>query len=283
MAVDDFHRLIISGPTPDLRALRAGLVTDLVRVIEGEEYKERLPFSFAGLIALAPAAKNWAPEGALEPYDIRVWPIVRRSSRTSDIRYQLHTRNEELLPFVRELSRAFTRLTFRMSMLQLDDSEVYGFLVRNGKVRKWNVPGERRDVHWDRARKKFNLVGDDVYDDDDATLYAEDGMQDEALDHWAPAYRLGAGARRRDWWNRPATRDFMEQRELDLVQASEIAAEFDREERRQRRRRKKGLTSAAAAAGAPPSRLPHVVEQTRENLDAEARLKRRRKKEESAP
>jgi hypothetical protein len=75
----------------------------------------------------------------------------------------------------------------------------------------------------------------------------------------------------------------MEQRELDLVQASEIAAEFDREERRQRRRRKKGLTSAAAAAGAPPSRLPHVVEQTRENLDAEARLKRRRKKEESAP
>jgi hypothetical protein len=59
----------------------------------------------------------------------------------------------------------------------------------------------------------------------------------------------------------------MEQRELDLIEASEIAAEFDREERRQRRRRKKGLTNAAAAAGAPPGRLPHVVEQTRENLD----------------
>jgi hypothetical protein len=278
MAVDDFHRLIISGPAPDLRALRAGLVTDFVRVIEGEDYKERLPFSVAGLIALAPAAKRYAPEGALEPYDIRVWPIVRRSSRESDLRYQLHTRNEELLPLVRELSRAFTRLTFRMSMLQLDDSEVYGFLVRHGNVRQWKVPGERRDVHWDRARKKFNLVGDDVYDDDDAELYAEDGMQDEALDHWAPADRLGSHPRRRNWWNRAVTRDFMEQRELDLIEASEIAAEFDREERRQRRRRKKGLSSAAAAAGAPPHRLPHVVQQTREHLDVEAGLKQRHQK-----
>ena len=122
------------------------------------------------------------------------------------------------------------------------------------------MPGSRRDFHWER--KKFNLEGDDVYDDDDAEQFAEDGMLDEALDRWAPPRRSGARARRRDWWNRPTTRDFMEQRELDLIEASEMMAEFDREERRQRRRRAQGMTSAAAAAGAPPGRLPHVVEQT---------------------
>jgi hypothetical protein len=146
-------------------------------------------------------------------------------------------------------------------------------------VRRCEVPGKRRDFHWDCARKKFTLVGDDVYEDDDAVLFAEDGMQDEALDHWGPSWRLGLRVRRRDWWNRPVVRDFMEQRELDVIAASEIVAECDREERRQRRRRKQGLTSAAAAAGAPPGRQPYVVKQARETLDAKARLKRRRRKQ----
>ena len=79
MSVDYFHRLIISGPTRDLRTLRAGLATDYVRVVGGEEYAERLPFSFAGLFSLARAAKRYVPGDALEPFDVRVWPIQRRS------------------------------------------------------------------------------------------------------------------------------------------------------------------------------------------------------------
>jgi hypothetical protein len=79
MAVDYFHRLIVSGPARDVQSLRAGLVSDFAREVKGEVYVERLPFSFAGLFSLAPAAKRCEPEGPMEPYDIRVWPIVWRS------------------------------------------------------------------------------------------------------------------------------------------------------------------------------------------------------------
>jgi hypothetical protein len=217
-------------------------------------------------------------EGPIEPYDIRVWPIRRRSSNQLEVRYQLHTRNAELVGFLRVLSRTFSRLTLRLSTLYLDDTEFVGFLVRDGKVDRWRLPKKRRDFHWDRARKKFKLAGDDVYDDDDAELFAEDRMQEEVLDHWEPQQSSSSRARPRNWWNRPVVRDFMEQRRLDLIEWSERTAECKREERRQRRRRKHGMTSDAAAAGAPPGRLPHVVERTRENLDAEARFQRRRKK-----
>ncbi len=270
MAVDYYHRLIVSGPADDLKSLRAGLVTNYVRVVGGEQYKERLPFSFAGLFALAPGAKRCQPRDPMEPYDIRVWPIGRGLSGEFELRYQLHTRNADLVGFVRVLSRKLTSLTFQMATLCLDDSEIVAFLVREAMVRRCKFPNYRRDFHWDLARRKFDLQGDDVYDDDDADRFAEDGMLDEAMNQWTPP--------RREWWDRPVVRDFMEQRALDVIQASEVAAEFDREERRQRRRRKKGLTSIAAASGAPPGRLPHVVEQTRESLDAEARSKPRRHK-----
>jgi hypothetical protein len=79
MAVDYFHRLIVSGPARDVQSLRAGLVSDFAREVKGEVYVERLPFSFAGLFSLAPAAKRCEPEGPMEPYDIRVWPIAWRS------------------------------------------------------------------------------------------------------------------------------------------------------------------------------------------------------------
>jgi hypothetical protein len=79
MAVDYFHRLIVSGPARDVQSLRAGLVSDFAREVKGEVYVERLAFSFAGLFSLAPAAKRCEPEGPMEPYDIRVWPIVWRS------------------------------------------------------------------------------------------------------------------------------------------------------------------------------------------------------------
>jgi hypothetical protein len=45
-------------------------------------YVERLPFSFAGLFSLAPAAGRCEPKGPIEPYDIRVWSnLMRKSGR----------------------------------------------------------------------------------------------------------------------------------------------------------------------------------------------------------
>jgi hypothetical protein len=52
---------------------------------------------------------------------------------------------------------------------------VVGFLVRDGKVRRWRCPASG-GTSIGTAPKKFTLVGDDVYEDDDAVLFAEDGM-----------------------------------------------------------------------------------------------------------
>jgi hypothetical protein len=131
--------------------------------------------------------------------------------------------------FVRVLSRTLKRLTIRLSTLYLDDSEVVGFLVRDGKVNRWLLPGKRRDFHWDRARKKFKLVGDDVYNDDDAELFAEDGMLEEVLDHWEPQRRSTSRTRPRNWWSRPVARDFMEQRQLDFIEAEEMIRQYQKE------------------------------------------------------
>ena len=221
MAVDYFHRVIVTGQQRKVQELRRALVRKWSRKVGGETFTERLPFSIASLYAIAPGARRIEPEIPGEAYDVSVWPLVRRTRTRVEIRYQLHTRDFDVVGLLRALSRVFPTLTFRLSTLCLDDSDVDGYAIIDGRVRRWNVPEHRRDVHWERARQKFNLAGDAVFDDEAATLFAEDGMQDEALDHWDP--EPGRRAHRpRAWWNRPAARDFMLEREIDLVAISEM-------------------------------------------------------------
>jgi hypothetical protein len=121
------------------------------------------------------------------------------------------------------LSRRFPRLIVRLSTHCLDGSDVVGFLIQGGKVRRWELPRRRREFHWDRARREYGLVGEAAYDDDEAELFAEDGMRDEALDHWeAGTPRREVPRRRRQWWNRQVARDFMTEREIDLIQVGEL-------------------------------------------------------------
>jgi hypothetical protein len=100
----------------------------------------------------------------------------------------------------------------------LDDCEVASYRVRGGRVRSWILPQSRRDAHWERARQKFGLTGDDVYQDDDAERFAEGAMLEEALDHWGPAANEPHRSRKRVriWWNRPVTRDIMTELYINL-------------------------------------------------------------------
>jgi hypothetical protein len=220
MAVDYFHRVIVIGPRRKVDELRRSLVRKWSRKIGRKTFTERLPFSIAALYDIAPGARRIERDVPGEAYDVRVWPVVRRTRTRVEIRYQLHTRDFDIVGLLKVLSRVFPILIFHVSTLCLDDSDVDGYEIIDGKVRRWNVPGHRRDVHWERARQKFNIAGEAVYDDDDAELFAEDGMQDEALDHW-DAEPERRSQRRRDWWNRPAARDFMFEREIDLLEINE--------------------------------------------------------------
>jgi hypothetical protein len=46
------------------------------------------------------------------------------------------------------------------------------------------VSNRRRALHWEAARRKFHLDGDEVHDDDAATHFAEERMCVEALGSW---------------------------------------------------------------------------------------------------
>jgi hypothetical protein len=186
-------------------------------------WRENIPFSFERLYHLAPAAVRIEPVVPCDPYDISVWPIRRLPGDRAEVRYQLHTRNLELLPFIRELSRKFRTLEFRL-VTDCEGEEITGYRLCNGRVRSWLLPEPRQEASWERARKKFGLTEDEAYDDDDARDFAEELMREEALDHWdsTPGGARATRRRARSWWGRPVSRD------LRVEQAAAIA-ELDAE------------------------------------------------------
>jgi hypothetical protein len=154
---------------------------------------------------------------------VSAWPIRRLLRGLAEARYQLHTRNIELLPFVRLLSKKFEALTFCLVTFCLDDGEIASYQVIGGRVRKWILPQSRREAHWTRSRQKFGLTGDSVYDDENATSFAEEAMLEEALDHWEPVSGESRHARRRmrSWWNRSVSRDLVTEKSIAVVEFEE--------------------------------------------------------------
>jgi hypothetical protein len=168
MAVDYFHRLLVSGKRDDVRAFRDAIYREYPRTIAGETWTEIVPFSLAGLYELAPAARRVEAQIPFDPYDLSAWSMRTLEDERAEIRYQLHTRNLELIDFLRPLARALPRLTFTLTTLCLDASSIEGYRLNGRRERRWVLPDRRQDFHWDRARKKFKLTGNEVYEADEA-------------------------------------------------------------------------------------------------------------------
>jgi hypothetical protein len=185
-------------------------------------WRETIPFSFERLYKLVSAAVRIEPEVPCEPYDMSVWPLRRLPGERAEMRYQLHTRNLELLPFIRPLSKKFRTLAFRL-MTDCEGDEITGYGVCNGRVRSWLLPEARHEASWERARQQFGLTGDEVYDDDVARAFAEELMREEALDHWdrEPGEAQPSGQRARNWWNRPVSRDLETERIIAIAEIAE--------------------------------------------------------------
>ena len=164
MAVDYFHRLLVSGKPADVRAFRDAIYRAYPRTIAGETWTEIVPFSFARLYELAPAARRVEPEIPDDPYDLSAWPVRTVEGERAEIRYQMHTRNLELIDFLRPLARALPRLTFTLSTLCVDESSVESYRLHGRREQRWMLPDRRQDFHWERAWKKFKLAGDELYE-----------------------------------------------------------------------------------------------------------------------
>lgn len=224
MAVDYLHRLLVTGSHRNVRAFRRGIRREYPRTIAGETWTEVVPFSFTRLYELAPAARRVEAEIPFDPYEISAWPVRHIDRRRAEARYQFQTRNLELVTFLRALARALPELTFTLTTLCLDDSSIESYRLSGRKEWKWLLPDSRREVHWDRARKKFKLAGDDVYDDDEADRWVEEELLAEALSHWDERGRVrrnrAPGARPYRWWNAIRLRDLDTERTLSLLRGS---------------------------------------------------------------
>jgi hypothetical protein len=194
-----------------------------------------VPFCFQALYELAPAARRVEAEVPYDPYELSAWPPRRISKRRSEVRYQFQTRNLEMVGLLRALSRALPSLTFTLVTLCLDDSSIETSRFAGGRIEKWVMPERECEGYWKRARKKFGLGDDEVYDDDDAEYWAEQEMLHAALAHW-DRKRAGGPGRRLQWNNRFPLRDLETERELAMYAIAEV---LDAEERRKTRSAKR--------------------------------------------
>jgi hypothetical protein len=223
MAVDYWHRLIIRGTHENVRAFRREIYCEYPRSIARKSWTEIVPFSFAALYAMAPGARRIEPEVPIDPYDLSAWPVRRIGQTRAEVRYQFHTRNLEMVGLIRVLSGALPSLTFTLTTLCLDDSSIEAYRLKGGSTKKWSLPQRRRDFHWSRARIKFGLTGEDVYDDDDAEHWAEEEMLHEAVTHWEKDSAAAHSSRRirYQWWNRLPLRDLATERQLAIYEISQ--------------------------------------------------------------
>ena len=243
MAVDYIHRVLVSGRRDNVRAFRNDMYREYPRTIGCETWTEIVPFSFAALYDLAPTARRVEADIPFDPYDLSAWPMRLLAGQRAEIRYELHTRNLELIDFLRPLARAVPRLTFTLTTLCLDDSSIESYRLRGRREQRWRIPVRRREFHWDRARKRFKLVGDDVYEDDEAEHWAEEAMLTEAFSHWEENGRVRRRPPRRyRWWNAVRLRDLDTERKLSLLAMGLLLKDGKKkkrvnQKRRQRKRR----------------------------------------------
>ena len=214
MAVDLLHRLVITGTAEPVADLSRRLVRRAVRKSGRLTWRERIPLSFRRLYQLAPDAYRIEPTIPYEPYDASDWPLVALPGGRAKVRYQFSTRNLELQDFVRVLSAQCVTVMFHLLTHCLDDGEIATYAVRGGRVRRWLLPETRQDSHWNSARRKFRLSGEDLYENDEARFFAEERMRAEALSHWAAPSR-GRGRLEhiaRELWDGPSVRDIETER-----------------------------------------------------------------------
>ena len=223
MAVDYFHRLIVRGSAKDIRTFRRQIYRRYPRTIGRKSWIEIVPFSFAALYEIAPAARRIEEEVPSDAYDMSAWPVRRIGRTQAEVRYQFHTRNLEMADLIRVLARARPALTFTLLTFCLDDSSIELYRFTGGRSKKWESPEARREFHWDRARIKFGLAGDDVYDDEEAEHWAEEEMLHEALTHWdkGNADEHSSRQRRYQWWNRSPLRDLATEQQLFAYEIAE--------------------------------------------------------------
>jgi hypothetical protein len=238
MAIDYLHRLIERGPHKGIVTFRREIYRRYRRKIGRESWIEIVPFSFAALYEIAPAARRVEPGIPCDAFDMSVWPTHRLGRARAEVRYQFHTRNMEMADLIKVLARARPGLTFTLLTLCFDDSSIELYWFSRGRSKKWKYPERRTDFHWNRAIVKFGLSEDNDEGYEEAEQWTDEEMMHEALNHWNQGNPSAQSGRYR-WWNRPVLRDLETEMQLAAYEFAEtIKSEAPRRKSKTARRRR---------------------------------------------
>lgn len=236
MAVDFFHFLVVSGPRADVVDFAHRIALVVTRRVAGVNVRLTVPFSFESLYAMARMKEDDERPG--EPFDMTRWGIVRRGAH-AEVRYRFHTRNLELAPLLKPLSKRVPRLTFALVTRCLDDNDFGAYTIRSGKQRGNWLGDEWRAPFYERVARERGIALEEVYEDDDLEATAEWWMTDAAV-------QIATGTDRRyDWRSGRVYRDFENERADAMLEFARAIRTVDEEDNRDRtkaaaRRRKKG-------------------------------------------
>jgi hypothetical protein len=233
MSITYLNRLLVVGTPNQVKSFRDTMRRTVHRRIGRKSWDEQVPFSLERLATITgmPDPENYAEE----PYTMSAWPIRRVTPRRAEIRYQFETMNLEMPPPIKRLSRRMPGLNFRLLVHCLDDDSPESFEIRAGRVRTHSLSDQSREQYWQAAGKKFGLSGDDIYDDDEVTFFAEERMREDVLNIWETPKTV----RRRDWWNRPAIRLMMDEMELAVLEIGEALSKTPSKDKQPARRRRR--------------------------------------------
>jgi hypothetical protein len=225
VAVDYFHFLVVSGPRPAVDDFVHRIALVVTRRVAGVSGRQTVPFSFESLYAMARMKKDDQPG---DPLDMTRWGVVQRG-RSAEVRYRFHTRNAELHPLLKRLSKHVPRLTFALVSRCLDDNDFGAFTIRKGKQRGDRLGDDWRTPFYERAARQYNMTLDEVYEDDDVEAVAEWWMTDAAV-------QIATGTNHRyDWRSGRVYRDLEDERANAMRELVQAMSEMEKEEKRERR------------------------------------------------
>jgi hypothetical protein len=218
----------VSGPSAAVADFVQRIALVVTRRVAGQTVRQTVPFSFESMYAMA-RIKDDSPG---EAFDLTRWPIQRRG-RSALVRYRLHTRNVEMHPLLKRLSKVTPRLAYALVTRCLDDNNFGHFAIGTGKVLgKW-LGDDWSTPFYENVAQQHKRPLDEVYDDDDECVVAEGRMRDAAM-------KMALGTDRvYDWTSGREYRVFEDERANFMLALAQTMQHLHGEGKRPRARTKK--------------------------------------------
>lgn len=173
------NRLVVRGPINDVKAFaKAATGFEPPEFDSPSDKPVKTPLSFEALYNLLPGpARKRIPKIDDQPAGLISERLVAAKGKGEKIyRFELSSYEPDLL--FTAVSKLFPRLSFTLGWVAPNVDEATSKFIRNGKVRRYRMPGDKMG---DIRAAKYKEWGEDCLD---ADIEADWEMLDEVVKHW---------------------------------------------------------------------------------------------------